>query len=218
MTDDTDPAAEPDLPPPAPPPAPPPTGTLEEKAVTALFQVAAREGWGGTSLSAIAEQAGLGLDELRARFTCRTAILDHFTRATDAAVLAGTMPRSEGENIKDRLFDMLMRRFDAFQSHRAGIIALAKGLYGDPNEALARLKGGIASMAWMLEGAGVPSHGLAGLLRSEALLVVALSAFRAWENDDSADLSATMAALDKALGRAEQAAQWFERLPGLGRS
>jgi AcrR family transcriptional regulator len=214
MTYDTEPPTESDLP---PPPAPP-TGTLEEKAVTALFQVAARDGWERTSMGAIAEQAGLGLGELRARFTCRTAILDHFTRATDAAVLAGTMPRIEGETIKDRLFDMLMRRFDAFQPHRAGVIALAKGLYGDPNEALARLRGGIASMAWMLEGAGVPSHGLVGLLRAEALLVVALAAFRAWENDPSPDLSATMAALDKALGRAEQAAQWLEKLPGRARS
>jgi hypothetical protein len=47
-------------------------------------------------------------------------------------------------------------------------------------------------------------------LRRKGLLGVWLWTLRAWERDDSADLAATMAALDTALARAGRAAQWLE--------
>ena len=62
----------------------------------------------------------------------------------------------------------------------------------------------LRSMGWMLEAAGLSAAGLRGLLRSEALLGVWLYALRAWRDDDSPDLSGTMAALDKALDQAER--------------
>ena len=43
----------------------------------------------------------------------------------------------------------------------------------------------------------------------KGLLAVWLWTIRAWRTDDSEDLSATMAALDAALRRAEQAAEWL---------
>jgi hypothetical protein len=70
-------------------------------------------------------------------------------------------------------------------------------------------------MAWMLEAAGIPTAGLAGRLRATALLAVWLGAFRAWAKDESADMSATMAALDRLLDRAESLARTLEPLlPG----
>ena len=45
------------------------------------------------------------------------------------------------------------------------------------------------------------------------LIAVWLWTLRAWERDESADLSATMAALDTALGRAEQAMRWLRGQP-----
>ena len=60
-------------------------------------------------------------------------------------------------------------------------------------------------MGWLLQGAGIESHGLKGRLRAKGLLAVWLWTVRAWQRDLSEDLSATMAALDQALNRAEQA-------------
>jgi hypothetical protein len=61
----------------------------------------------------------------------------------------------------------------------------------------------------MLEAAGVSARGLTGGLRVQGLVGVWLYALRAWRKDQSPDLSGTMAALDRALQRAEQAAGWF---------
>jgi ubiquinone biosynthesis protein COQ9 len=43
-----------------------------------------------------------------------------------------------------------------------------------------------------------------------ALLAVWLWGIRAWERDESDDLSGTMAAVDTALQRAEQVASWLD--------
>jgi hypothetical protein len=70
-------------------------------------------------------------------------------------------------------------------------------------------------MVWMLEAASIPAAGIVGRLRAKALLAVWLGAFRAWARDDSADMSATMAALDRLLDRAEGLARTLEPLlPG----
>ena len=190
----------------------------EARAIAALFAVAARDGWARTTMAAIGAESGLSLAELRGKFPCREAILDRFARETDQAVLAGTMPVSEGETIKDRLFDMLMRRLDAFQPHRAGVLAVADGLRRDPPARWPGCRWRSIPMLWMLDGAGVRAHGLGRWLRAKALLAVAIYTFRAWAEDESQDMAKTLAALDRALSRAEQAESWCARLPGRGQA
>jgi ubiquinone biosynthesis protein COQ9 len=68
-------------------------------------------------------------------------------------------------------------------------------------------------MAAMLEAAGISAGGLAGIIRAKGLTAVYLTALGAWLKDDSEDKARTMAALDKALGRAEFFAGGFRR-PG----
>ena len=63
----------------------------------------------------------------------------------------------------------------------------------------------LRSMKWLLEAAGVPASGLTGQLRVHGLMALWLYALRAWERDESADLSGTMAAVDRGLDRAMQA-------------
>jgi hypothetical protein len=104
-----------------------------------------------------------------------------------------------------------MRRFDALQAHRQGVLALLKTLPTDPGTALLLTAATARSMSWMLQAAGIPASGLSGQLAINGLLAIWLYTLRAWQTDDTADLAKTMAALDKALSRAEQAAGWFGR-------
>ena len=111
--------------------------------------------------------------------------------------------------MRDRLFDLLMRRIDALQAHRAGVLALLRALPADPPTALLLALATRRSMRWMLEAAGIPTRGIHGELRVKGLVAVWLWTIRAWRADDNEDLAATMAALDAALRRAEQAAGWL---------
>ena len=131
-----------------------------------------------------------------------------FVALADQAALAGVT--DEGPR-RDRLFDLLMRRIDFLQRHRAGVLALMQALPADPPTALALGLVNLNSMGWMLEGAAISAAGLTGRLRCRALLAVWLWTLAAWRRDESEDLSATMAALDQALTRAEAAEAWLKR-------
>jgi len=58
-------------------------------------------------------------------------------------------------------------------------------------------------MGLALEAAGLSADGLSGLAARKGLAAVYLSTMRTWVKDDSDDMATTMAALDKALDRAE---------------
>jgi ubiquinone biosynthesis protein COQ9 len=176
--------------------------------VTAAFRLAGEEGWRNVNVAKAARAAGLSLAEARGRFPSRAAILLRFGRLADQAALLDAP--DEGP-VRDRLFDLLMRRFDVLQTHRAGVKALLRALPTEPPTALLLACATKRSMRWMLQGAGVTATGAHGLLQVRGLMAVWLWAVRAWERDDSDDLSGTMAAVDTALQRAERAVSW---LPG----
>lgn len=173
--------------------------------IAGAFGVAARGGWAGMSVAVAAREAGLKLDRARSRFAGTNAILLQFGQRADALALADAL---EVGPTRERLFDVVMRRFDALQQHRAGVLALLAHLPGAPATALMLAAATQSSMGWMLEAAGVASAGLRGALTTQGMLAVWLYALRAWQTDDSADLSGTMAALDRALSRAERVAGW----------
>jgi len=174
--------------------------------ISSAFALAAERGWSGVSVAQAARDAGLPLDRARRRFPGRCAVLLRFGSLADQAALTGAP--SEGPR-RDRLFDILMRRIDFLQRHRAGVLALMDALPADPAATFALLAANLGSMGWMLEGADIASHGLHGQLRRKALLAVWLWTLRAWRRDESEDLGSVMAALDQALARAAAAENWL---------
>jgi hypothetical protein len=160
------------------------------------------------SLVEAAQDAGLDLARLRARFPGRAAVLLRFGVQADQAALAGSVTLGSA---RERLFDILMYRFEALQAHRDGVMALMAGLRTDPATTLMLYAATLRSMKWLLEGAGIPTTGMTGMLRVHGLLALWLYALREWERDESADLSGTMRAVDQGLDRALQAER---SLPG----
>jgi ubiquinone biosynthesis protein COQ9 len=102
-----------------------------------------------------------------------------------------------------------MRRIDVFQAHRAGVLALFRALPFEPPMAVLLACATRRSMRWLLQAAEVDTSSLRGELTARGLVAVWLWTLRAWVRDESVDLSATMAALDTALRRADRAAQWL---------
>ena len=184
---------------------------LEVRLGDAARAVAARDGWRATGAAAIAAEAGVGLAALYDHVPDRTSILAGLMRRIDRVVLAEPVER-EGSP-RDRLFDVLMRRFEALQPYRAGLAAIARDGV-DPLRMAALAPALARSMGWMLAAAGLEAGGILGGLRVAGLTVVYATAFRAWLADDGADLGKTMAALDRGLAQAER---WASALPGARR-
>jgi len=177
--------------------------TPRDRILDAALALAEREGWRKASLGAIAQEAGVPLDEFYGEFRSRGAILGALMARTDAAVLAETSGGESEDSLRDRLFEVLMRRFDALKPQRAALKVIARELGSDPLTALCSAPAFLRSMTWMLEAAGLSSAGIRGRLRVRALGVLYLCVLRTFVTDDTEDLSKTMAALDRRLGQAE---------------
>ncbi len=165
------------------------------------FSLAAEKGWHRFSLVEAAHRAGLTVDEVRARFPFRHSLLLRLGRLADESAF-----RDDGlsGSVRERVFDLFMRRFDVFQQYREGIRAVLQALPAEPGLAVVLSAATFDTMRWMADLGGIDRSGFSGMLRLNGLVGVWGFALRAWEKDESPDLSQTMAGLDQALDKAER--------------
>jgi AcrR family transcriptional regulator len=182
------------------------------RALDAFLRLIADKGFAQVSLREVAESAGLGVAELYRLYPDKVALASAFMARVDAEVLAGTSKQSDPEETaRDRLFDVLMRRYDVLRPHRAALAAIRRAATRDPLLAIELGPALRRSMAAMLEAASLPSEGLSGALRQNGLLAIHYAVSRVFDRDETTDLSKTMAALDGRLKMAERWAQLFEK-------
>jgi hypothetical protein len=160
------------------------------------------------TLSAIARKAKIPLAQLREHVEDRFDILAAWGRIIDRQVLEDAGESDPGTPVRDRLFDLLMARFDALNEHRDAARAVLKSMKCDPKQAVICLPHLCRSMAWMLDAAGEETAGIKGVLKVAGLTALYLKTLRVWAEDESADLAKTMAALDASLSHTEI---WAER-------
>ena len=178
--------------------------------IDAAFVRIAQQGWRRLSMAAIAAEASLPILRVYRVFSSKQAILAGFFRRIDEAVLAAPVETEPDERPRDRLFDLLMRRFDALGPYKEALEVLSRELPGDPCAALAAAARLLRSMRWMLEAADISTDGITGVVAVKLTTAAYLAAFHAWLRDDSPDLAPTMAALDRRL-------RGIERWLGAGR-
>ncbi|MCR6630058.1 MAG: TetR/AcrR family transcriptional regulator [Magnetospirillum sp.] len=172
-----------------------------EQIITAALHLAAEKGWRTLSLADVAEQAAVPLAELVEHFPSKGAILDAYVRRVDSRMMEGGIDRDESP--RDRLFEVIMRRFDAMAADRTALERILRQSADDPWSVLCGGRRFLHSMALALETAGISSSGLPGLVKTNAVAAIYLYSFKTFLADDSADHARTMAALDKGLRRAE---------------
>ena len=189
--------------------AAPAAASERDRIIDAALRLVATIGWRRLSMAAIAAEADLPILTLYRTFRSKPAILCAFFRRIDEAVLATPLDSDAmdaDERPRDRVFDLLMRRFDALQSHRAALEVLGRELPAEPLTALGAGARVLCSMAWMLEAAGISTGGLRGIVVVKLTAAAYLATVRVWLRDESPDLATTMAALDRRLRGIER---WF---------
>lgn len=185
--------------------------------IDTAMRLAAERGWRQTTLFAVAAEAGVPLVEVYRHFPTRADILTALVRQADDGVLAeygaeSAVPDPE-ETVRDRLFDVLMRRFDALDPYRRGIAAVLRAMRTDPLEAMALGPAFARSMAWMLRAAGVEPAGGRGVFQVGGLGAIYLAVLKVWLADDTPDKARTMADLDARLRCVERMAGAIRRPP-----
>src|SRR5712691_250665 len=183
-----------------------PSRNEADRIIDAALALVATEGWRGVSLAAIATAAELTILQVYRVFQSKQAILCGLFRRVDEIVLAEPPAAEADERPRDRLFDLLMRRFDALHPYKPALDVLRRELPSDPPTALCAGASLLRSMRWMLEAADLPTGGVRGRIAVKLATEAYLSVMGVWLRDDSPDLARTMAALDTRLRRIER---WF---------
>lgn len=183
---------------------------LEKKIVDAALKLAVSDGWAQISLSQIAAKAKAPLADIYQSLPSKAAILEAYSRQIDLRMLEACDDVDTEDSARDRLFDVIMNRFDAMAGDKEALHAIQKDLRRQPFEILAMRDGILQSLRWMLEAAHLDAGGLRGALRQRGLAVIYADVFNIWLKDDDPGLAKTMAHLDRRLRRVEDLLRRFQ--------
>jgi AcrR family transcriptional regulator len=180
----------------------------------ALMRLAANEPWDLITLPMIAREAGVSLADLRDHYPSKGAVLGGFARMIDRKVLSMPMEDMEGEASRDRLLDVMMKRFDALAPYKDGIRSLKKAMRRDPMLTVALNPTALNSFRYMLAAADIDTEDGLAPVRIQGAVVLFSRAIDVWLDDEDEDegLSKTMAFLDKELERGIGIMRRFEDL------
>ncbi len=187
--------------------------TPRGRIIDAALRLAATKPWRDVSLNEIAQSAGATLVELSKEFYGKLSIMAAITKLVDEQVLArARLVHGADESARDRVFDVIMTRFDILQPYRAALKSIVRDGGMPPGlDTLGRM---MRSQHWMLVAAGIPADGPAGRAREAALLSVYARTFQEWLDDEDPGRAKTMAVLDRRLRNGESWMRTFEDLHG----
>ena len=180
--------------------------------VNAAFDLATKIGWVHMSITDIAKKANLSEATVCTRYPTKALLLNEFMRHIDDLVLAQNAPFDEFDLERDRIFEILMLRFEAMQPYKEALRQINRDLPKEPINIIANGPSAALSMTKMLAAANLTANGLLGIAHAHGLLVVWLATARVWLQDDTPDMTQTMAALDRNLRRGEKFLKILPRL------
>jgi AcrR family transcriptional regulator len=172
-----------------------------EAIVSALLDLAGERHWEDIPISDIAVRANVSLSTFREFFPSKGAVLAAFMRKIDKIVLDAAGPPTMDQVPKDRLFAVLLRRLEALKPYRPGLESIGEWSGRDPFGAAALNREMVNSMRFMLEAAGIDSEGPVGIVKLQGLAFAWRHVLTTWFTDDSPDLAATKAVLERELSR-----------------
>lgn len=174
-----------------------------------VFEVIAEIGPRDGVARRAAERAGVTLAELYRQFPTEAALIRALGRRVDEQMLESDQTELDALPARDRVFELMMCRFEALQPFRAGLRRLARARPRDPLLLLDTACRLDRSLSWLQTAADLPTRGLRARWSRRMLGLVYLRTMQVWFDDEGLDMAKTMAQLDRNLRRAES-------LTGLG--
>ena len=191
---------------------PPETPDLLAKLSASALSLAAQTPWERVTLSDICADCDVPLVDCAKASVTKAHITARLDSVIDQSMLAAHSKVDRSQPVRDRLFDVVMGRFDAMEENRAAWASIFTAEKRDVMASLARRARRVVSAAWALEASGISTGNVRGAGRSVGLARIMRLAESAWL-EDGPDLAKTMACLDQELRAAEA---WVERIQSVG--
>lgn len=168
----------------------------------AALELAGKAPWRETTLTMLADAASRPVSDFYGGSLWEA--VDCVEEAFDRAIADNMDELDPDQSVRDRLFELIMRRFEAMEPHRAAVLAMEAGVDRDPTLIASAHQRHVRCARWVLALAGLEADGMTGQARAQGLGVIIGQARAAWRGDDAGDFAKTMASLDKNLRRAEE--------------
>lgn len=183
-----------------------------EKGLKAALDLAASCAWTDIPLTDIAAKAKLSLSDFHG-VASREDLVEALDGWFDKAMSAEGVP--DDTSPRERLFEVIMLRFEAMEPYRAGLTEILKFRETSLTHLVRLPQHRHAAAAWALASAGLDDDtGAPASLKRIAIAFVIAETERAWRRETSGDFALTMAALDKGLRRAEDRLGQFRHFTG----
>lgn len=174
---------------------------MKNKLIQSSLELAAVQSWADISMHDIAAHAGVDIENAMALCPDKDSVFMAYCRQVDWQIeenLNGAF--ADGDTQRDKLFDIMMERFDILNENRAGVISIVNAVTMNPIHGLNSLPNLCQSATFMAGFSDMDINGWRGALTVAGLCGVYLNALRAWVSDDTPDMATTMASVDKGLG------------------
>jgi len=171
----------------------------ETKLARAALALAAKKPWQNVTLDQIVSSAKLPPKEIKKKYKNAEELLPVIVKLIDTETAARVRIRDRKAPTHDRLFEVMMARFDSLQSHRKGIVSIMKAAKTNPSIIAIIFRSLMTSMQHMLRLAHMERKGTRGNLQQIGLFSIYHMALWRWKNDPTPDLARTMPIIDRTI-------------------
>ena len=185
-------------------------GDLDQRIVDRTVALAAEVGWERVRLRQVAEDLGIALPEVLARYRDLDAVADAwFRRPLEAMLAAGGTKEEAGFAdlpARERVYLVMIRWFEAQREERVVVgQMLATKLYpSDPHHWVPMIFNLSRLIQWVREAARLDAPGQRRQVEEVGLTLLFLVTLRVWLGDESEGLLATRRFLRRRLSEADR--------------
>lgn len=181
-------------------------GDLDQRIVDRAVELATEVGWDRVRLRRVAEDLGLTLADLRARFRDLDAVADAWFARPLAAMLAPPDAGFADLPARERVYLVMMRWFEAQRAQRAvvGQMLNAKLYPSHPHHWVPMIFNLSRLIQWVREAAVLDAPGRRRQVEEVGLTLLFLVTLGVWLKDETEDLATTRRFLRRRLAEADR--------------
>ena len=183
----------------------------EHKIIKLIFKKIESSGWESFNFNEFSKEQKIPIDKIRNFFVSKNQIITKFSKMIDfhveQKISADDINMS---SIKDNLFELIMLRFEEMEDYKISLRIITQSLVNNPLLLSRVSKNILNSLDFYLELSQGYDRSSLDLFKKNILFLVYSYCFNVWLNDNTPDLSSTMAELDKLLSMAENFSKKFK--------
>ena len=168
------------------------------------FDLIEKEGWNSFSFNKLSKSLNAELNLVKNLLKSKKQLLIIFSEYIDEEVMKNVDINDLKDNsVRDNLFELLMLRFEKLQPFKTSLRILLNDLKSKPGDLKKIYKKIINSLDFYMEISNSKKNFISDLIKLNSIFLIYSLTFKTWINDESKDMSITMAELDKWLSKAE---------------